>query len=95
MLSRVDDGQTGSWCPVKAEDLEVNEVVDGFVVYQPALDRVHYLNGTAVLVLELCTGENDAAAIADFVRAAFELAEPPAAEVDACLAQLQQEQLVG
>lgn len=94
MLSRVDDGQAGAWCPAKAEDLEVNEVVDGFVVYQPALDRVHYLNGTAVLVLELCTGENDAGAIAAFVQRAFELAQPPASEVEACLRQLQQEQLI-
>ena len=94
MLSRVDDGQTGSWCPSKADDLEVNEVVDGYVVYQPALDRVHYLNGTAVLVLELCTGENDAATIATFVQQAFELAQPPESEVDACLTQLQQEQLI-
>jgi hypothetical protein len=94
MLSRVDDGPGSDQRPRKAPDLEVNEVVDGYVVYQPAFDRVHYLNRTAVIVLELCTGENDADAIAAAVQEAFELPDPPAAEISACLAQLQREQLV-
>jgi hypothetical protein len=91
----VDDGHASSRRPRKADDLEVNEVVDGYVVYQPALDRVHYLNRTAVIVLELCTGDNDAAAIAAFVQDAFDLPEQPTVEVGACLGQLQHEQLVG
>jgi hypothetical protein len=90
----VDQGHLGSRCPRKADGLEVNEVVDGYVVYQPARDRVHYLNRTAVVVLELCTGSNDAAAITGFVQEAFELAEPPTAEIVACLVQLQTEQLI-
>ena len=94
MLSRVDDGSGSDQCPRKAPDLEVNEVVDGYVVYQPAFDRVHYLNRTAVIVLELCTGENDADAIITAVQEAFDLAQPPTAEISACLAQLRQEQLV-
>jgi len=46
--------------PHKAPDVDVHEVVDGFVVYHPSRNRVHYLNHTAAIVLELCTGENDA-----------------------------------
>ncbi len=91
----MDDGHLTSRRPRKADDLEVSEVVDGYVVYQPALDRVHYLNRTAVIVLELCTGDNDAAVIATFVQEAFNLPEPPTTEVGVCLKQLQHEQLVG
>jgi hypothetical protein len=55
---------------------------------------VHYLNGTAALVFTLCTGEHDAAAIAELVRRVFQLADPPAAEVDGCLDQLRGEGLI-
>jgi hypothetical protein len=37
--------------PVAAPDLEINAVSDGYVVYQPGRDRVHYLNQTAALLL--------------------------------------------
>lgn len=80
--------------PRRADGLEVNEVADGFVVYQPSRDRVHYLNHTAALVLELCTGENARADIDRAVQAAYDLPEPPVAELDACFTQLVEEELV-
>lgn len=87
-------GHAGTEYPRKAETIEIDEAADGYVVYDRALDRVHYLNHTAVLVLELCTGENDAAAIAAFMAGAYELREPPTIEVDACLERLRREGLV-
>jgi hypothetical protein len=84
----VSVGHPGTERPLKADGIKINEVADGYVVYHAALDRVHYLNHTAVIVLELCTGENDAAAIAGFVQRAYELPEHPAAEVAACLDRL-------
>lgn len=88
------DGRAGSRCPRKADGLEITEVVDGYVVYQADRDRVHYLNRTALVVLELCTGDNDAAEITAFVQEAFSLAESPSVEIGACLAQLRHERLV-
>ena len=41
---------------VRAEGLDVNEVPDGYVIYQTEADRVHYLNKTAAIVFELCDG---------------------------------------
>ena len=87
-------GHAGTEHPRRAEAIEIDEAADGYVVYDRSLDRVHYLNHTAVLVLELCTGENDAAAIAAFIAAAYELGEPPIIEVDACLERLRREGLV-
>jgi hypothetical protein len=80
--------------PAPAADLDVNEVEDGLVIFDPATERVHYLNGTAALVFTLCTGEHDASAIAELVRRVFQLADPPAAEVDGCLDQLRGEGLI-
>ncbi len=80
--------------PRKVEGVEVNEVADGFVIYDPERDRVHYLNRTAAIVLEFCTGENDADEIAQLLQAAFELPEPPELEIDECLKQLREEGLV-
>src|SRR5262249_35525069 len=39
--------------PRHIEGLEINPVEDGFMIYRPDADRVHYLNHTAVLILEL------------------------------------------
>jgi hypothetical protein len=69
-------------------------VTDGYVVHHQARDRVHYLNHTAALVLELCTGANSPAFIAATVQRTFDLPRPPAEDVDTCLAQLRDEGLV-
>lgn len=79
---------------VQAPELDVTEVDDGLVVFEPNSRRVHHLNVTATLVFELCTGANDAAAIAKVVQAAFGLPEAPSSEVDAVLASLQAESLL-
>src|SRR5437762_3878064 len=42
------------------DGLDVNEVKDGLIVYEPDRDRVHYLNGTAAVVFLFCDGTNDA-----------------------------------
>jgi hypothetical protein len=80
--------------PRKVDGLETHEVDDGLVVYQSATDRVHYLNPTASVVFELCTGEHSDAEIEGLVGAAWDLPEPPRAEVQACLAQLREEGVV-
>jgi len=80
--------------PLKAKDIEIHEVVDGFVVYHPSRDRVHYLNHTAAIVLEFCTGDNEAQEIVRLLQAAYELPEPPELEIDECLSQLREEGLI-
>jgi hypothetical protein len=79
--------------PKKSDDLEVDEVEDGFVVYQPDRERVHYLNPTANLILELCDGTLTATQIADVIAQTFDLAVPPSQEVDEALAKLEAEGL--
>lgn len=80
--------------PVRNKDVEVNEVADGYVVYDGARDRVHYLNRTATLVLEFCNGENTADDIVAILQQAYDLPEPPEAETEACLEQLRTEGLI-
>jgi hypothetical protein len=85
---------SGERRPTRAATLEVNEVADGLVVYQSDPDRVHYLNHTAAVVFELCTGENSESEIVDLLGGAFALDAPPRHEVEACLAHLQHEGIV-
>lgn len=80
--------------PSRVEQLDVYEVEDGLVVYQMATDRVHYLNQTAAVVFELCTGEHTEDQIVELVREGWGLAAPPRDEVLACLAQLRAEGVV-
>jgi hypothetical protein len=80
--------------PVRAPDLEINEVADGYIVYQPDRDRVHYLNQTAALVLELCNGRNAEADLPELLRLAWDLPAPPVEEVAECLEALRKEGLI-
>jgi hypothetical protein len=79
--------------PRKSDGLEIDEAEDGFVVYQPDRARVHYLNPTANLILELCDGSLTAPQIAELVGEAFDLAAPPTQEVLEALATLHAEGL--
>lgn len=88
---RSDTKPDAAWRPQRVAGLEAHEVDDGLVVYQGSKDRVHYLNPTASLVYELCTGEHTAEQIAVLVGDAWDLPEPPRAEVEQCLAQLRAE----
>jgi hypothetical protein len=80
--------------PQRATGLDIREVEDGFMIHQPERDRVHYLNHTAVLVLELCNGENSPARISELVRAAYGLAAAPEREVAEVLEKLRDEALI-
>jgi hypothetical protein len=74
--------------PAPVDGLEVNVVDDGYVIYQHANDRVHYLNATSALIFELCDGQADVATIAAGVADAFSLDEVPVASTQECVAQL-------
>ena len=80
--------------PSRVDDIDVVEVTDGFVVYNPSRDRVHFINHTAAVVLELCDGTKTDTEIADLVQRCYELPDPPALEVAGCVAQLREEGLV-
>jgi len=81
-------------CPRQAQGVEINAVADGYLVYQPERDRVHYLNSTAALILELCNGRNAEADLPELLQAAFDLPAPPSDEVKACLEALRTEGLI-
>jgi PqqD family protein of HPr-rel-A system len=83
-----------SAAPQRVGAIEVVPADDGYVVYHPGRDRVHYLNHTAALVLELATGENSDSEITRMLQVAYDLPEPPAQEVRACLEQLRGEGLI-
>lgn len=80
--------------PRQVDDLEVNFVGDGYVVYHRRQRRMHSLNNTAALVFELCTGENDEHDIAQLLQRAYDLKVAPEAEVRECLASLSNEHLI-
>lgn len=52
----------------KVAGIEVNEVVDGFVCYDPSNESVHFLNHTAMIIWELCTGETSSSDIINIMR---------------------------
>jgi Coenzyme PQQ synthesis protein D (PqqD) len=78
---------------VRAEGLDVNDVPDGYVIYQTAADRVHYLNRTAAIVFELC----DSRGVDDIIARVcqmFEVEGTAHGEIEACIQSLLKEGLV-
>ena len=78
----------------RQRDLQVNPMEDGYVVYQPVRDRVHFLNRTAALVLELCDGRNDAHDIEVLVAEAYGIVEPKQSLTGDILERFTQEGIV-
>jgi hypothetical protein len=50
---------------------------NGLSVYQAEGNRVHFLNHTATVILELCNASNSVAEIVRVLQTAFALAESP------------------
>ena len=80
--------------PLRAKDLELSPVTDGFVVSRPGSDRIHYLNPTAAFILESCAGNLQARDLPELVAAAFDLPAPPIEDVEMCLKMLMDDGLV-
>ena len=80
--------------PKHVDGLDINPADDGYIIYQPDQDRVHYLNATAVLILELCNGTNSEEEIVDLVKQAYGLSDSPGQVVQEALKQLKSEGLL-
>jgi hypothetical protein len=79
---------------VRAEGLDVDEVSDGYVIYQTGSDRVHYLNKTAAIVFELCDGARGTDDIVARLSWMFELGGASDVEIEACIHSLLKEGLI-
>jgi hypothetical protein len=78
----------------RAENLDVHEVPDGYVVYDNARDRVHYLNQTAAIIFEFCNSKLEPDDVVGRVAKAFDLGLSAHAEIRAALDLLLKEGLV-
>jgi len=77
------------------DKLEYTQSEDGYLIYDAARARVHFLNSTAFFVLQSCDGRTACEAIAVSLQKAFKLTVAPLAEVEACLSTLREIGLVG
>ena len=78
----------------QAPGLEITEVVGGFVVQKHDEDRLHFLNPTAALILQMCDGSLRAADLPELVASAFGLERVPRDDVELCLTALLREGLL-
>jgi len=69
--------------PRRAAGLALDDAGGAWVIRDTAHGRVHYLNASAALALELCTGDNEWTAIVELVCAAT--GAPARAEVERVL----------
>jgi len=78
----------------RVPEIEVREVTHGYVAYDPSRDRLHFLNDTAAMLLEMCDGKLTASQLSEMMASAYRLAEPPTAEVEHCIGKLMEEGLL-
>lgn len=76
------------------QGLELTESDDGLVVFDEATERVHHLNPTAAVILELCSADRTVGEIAETFGRLYPDVEDPAAQVSECLGQLAREALI-
>ncbi|PCJ26892.1 MAG: hypothetical protein COA96_04490 [SAR86 cluster bacterium] len=63
--------------PLKSEQLEIREQDEYFFVSGPSLAEEKRLNSSAIVILELCTGENTVEDIIQLIQKTFELPTAP------------------
>jgi hypothetical protein len=80
--------------PQRVDGLDINPAEDGYIVNQPGLDRVHFLNSSAVVILELCNGNNSEREIANLIGDGYGLEEKPTEAVRETLAKMKAEGLL-
>jgi Coenzyme PQQ synthesis protein D (PqqD) len=80
--------------PQRVDGLDINPAEDGYIINQPEHNRVHFLNASAVLILELCNGDNSEREIADLIRDGYGLEENPTETVGETLAKMKAEGLL-
>ena len=80
--------------PRAVEELELTEVEDGLVVYDPNRDRVHYLDPVAAVIFTLCDGARDRDHIIEATTALFESGDVSTRDVEACVEQLEDERVL-
>jgi Coenzyme PQQ synthesis protein D (PqqD) len=80
--------------PVRSAAVEINPGEDGYVLYDPDHDRVHFVNHTAALVLELCDGQHTIVEVAAALEEVYPAAGPLAGHVARCVDGLRAEGIV-
>lgn len=80
--------------PVRSDSIDISPVADGYVVYDTSADLVHYLNHTAAMVLEMCTGRDTIGEISAFLADVFESVPDIEKSVTNCVEQLRRLGLV-
>lgn len=80
--------------PKSFDGLEVTESDDGYAVYDPNNEKVHFLNATGILILELCNGKNTINDIIGLIAKTFNLTDMPVEEITSYIDNLYSEGLL-
>jgi hypothetical protein len=93
-LDPMAPGLNGYDYPKRRAGLEAHLVDDQVVIFEVGVDRVHYLNATAGLILEFCDGTRSVGEIVTLVGEAYSLSHSPIEQVHAGLQSLLAEGLI-
>jgi O-antigen biosynthesis protein len=76
------------------DNLDITEVEEGLVVFEPVTGQVHHLNATAAIVFSLIEGPRSDDDVTGDVQALYSLTTPPTSEVSAAIDSLLRARLI-
>ena len=80
--------------PKRVNNLDISAAEEGCIISRAGCDRIYFVNPTAALILELCTGESSTEQIAELVKQAYNLPQAPVEDTREVLKQLEAEGLL-
>jgi Coenzyme PQQ synthesis protein D (PqqD) len=80
--------------PKRVSNLDITAAEEGCIISRAGSDRISFVNRTAALILEFCTGESSVEQIADLVKQAYNLPQAPVDDTREALKQLDAEGLL-
>ena len=80
--------------PKRVSHLDITAAEEGCIISRAGSDRISFVNRTAALILEFCTGESTVEQIADLVKQAYNLPQAPIDDTREALKQLDAEGLL-
>jgi len=93
---RRDGLMSGTYRPMKAENLEQKDLRDGCVLYDAHKGAVYTLNNTASFILTYCNGDSTIEEISQQLALVFDLTpEEAMRDVISMVSVLQKEELLG
>jgi len=80
--------------PKKTDGLEITDTEAGFAVFDPKNGKVHFLNNTGVIILEICDGNHSIDEVVGMIESSYSVTDVTKEEIRNYIENLYHENLL-